>query len=343
MLLVTPLVALARQQAQRLADSGVPVFLSAGTPGSASPRPGEAGTWIVSPESLCSPARQEALRAWQPQFLTVDECHCLWEWGQDFRPAFNPLPELLREHKIPRSLWLTATLPWEARQSLRAQLPAESIAELGHFDLPARLSLTIARVPWPERAEALVDSVRSRAGEAGLVFVSTRESTLRVSRLLAGLGLRSMAYHAGLSVEERKNIEAQVRGQALDVVVATSAFGMGMDFGHLRWVALWQAPPSLLALAQAIGRVGRGDVAGRAWVFWDSEDFRLLEWTLSDDDPTSRRRRELVHTWEFLQNLGCRRLGLKAYFEGPENKLDRLCGRCDACASIVSIGKYSHN
>src|SRR5262249_24821920 len=113
-LLITPLVALARQQHERLSARAT-ATLGAGS-GSQGPPPGaESGIWLASPESLQSPRSLPALRRWRPDFLVVDECHCLWEWGESFRPAFRAIPGLLRELAIDSSLWLTATLPPEAR------------------------------------------------------------------------------------------------------------------------------------------------------------------------------------------------------------------------------------
>jgi ATP-dependent DNA helicase RecQ len=136
--------------------------------------------------------------------------------------------------------------------------------------------------------------------------------------------------------EERRAAERQVEARAHDVIVATSAFGMGMDYAHLEWALLWQAPPSLLALAQAIGRVGRDPSrGGRAICFWDEDDFRLIEWCASG---SQRRKAQLALVREFLGSAGCRRSALRRYFElgalaaaaGSEAE-ERSCQRCDAC------------
>lgn len=308
MLLVTPLVALARQQADRLRESGVEVCLGAGN---AMKPSGQSQAWIISPEMMTYSTYRQAFREWSPNFLVVDECHCLWEWGQDFRPAFREMPGLIGdpENPIQRSLWLTATLPPEARQNLRELLP-QPLTEIGEFDLPESLDLNTVRVPWINRALALATWIKSRP-EPGIVFVMTRDSTERVARVIRSLGRPVVTYHAGMSREERRAIEAQVTSGANTVVVATSAFGMGMNFTHLEWVLLWQTPPSLLSLAQAVGRVARGAGRGRAVVLWDEDDFRLLEWTVGASDT---RRRELKNTLSYLKSSGCKRSELKEYF-----------------------------
>lgn len=334
-LLITPLIALARQQATRLKSSSIPVALYSGDSRELPEHfDFKTGTWILSPESLSSPRVAEQLERWQPDFLVVDECHCLWEWGEDFRPAFGRIPKLLAAHAIPRSLWLTATLPYDARKTLRSFLPAP-LAEIGAFDLPPQLSLKIVRVPWIARAEFLINWIRKQGETAGIIFVSTRESTLRVGQLLENAGYSCLTYHAGMSHEERRNVENQIQRKLPQVIVATSAFGMGMDYAHLRWAALWQAPPSLLALAQSVGRVGRASALdARALVLWDHDDFRLMEWMIQGSE---RKQRETLKTLEFLQEEGCSRQKLISYFEA-ERCVDRPHTFCESCAYC----KYTH-
>jgi ATP-dependent DNA helicase RecQ len=329
-LLVTPLVALARQQHQAL--SSLPeaaVALGAGDLSEGPPKlegPTRSGIWIVSPEKISHPRQREALLRWRPDFLVVDECHCLWDWGENFRPAFRALPELIGQHAIHSSLWLTATLPTGARNELRSVLPPPLI-ELGGFDLPPSLEISVARIPWPDRASTLVSWLRHQT-RPGIVFTSTRETSRRLERLLHAAGIPSLAYHAGLSQEERRAAEAGVSRGEVRAVVATSAFGMGMNYPMLEWAVLWQAPASLLSLAQAIGRVGRDPLRpARALVFWDQEDFRLNAWVVGRSE---KRRQQLLEVKQFLEGTECRRETLRSAFEesyqpGPP------CQKCDFC------------
>ena len=325
-LLITPLVALARQQFRKLEEQGIPVTLGAGEKSNSLP-PSQSGVWILSPEMLQSPLRLKTLENWKPNQLVVDECHCLWDWGETFRPAFLQIPEVLKRFHIPKSLWLTATLPLQARIALRTLLPHPPI-EIGGFDLPPRLKLNISRVSWTDRTEATVDWISKRKG-AGIVFVSTRGDTLRLSRLLEAIGKKALPYHAGMSVEERRNSEAQIRDKIPDVIVATSAFGMGMDYPHLSYALIWQSPPSILSLVQTVGRVGRNPtIPGEVILFWDKEDFQLLEWTVKD---SKKRRHELIELSDFFSSWKCRTAWLRNYFDGTQS-LDN-CLRCDICAS----------
>jgi ATP-dependent DNA helicase RecQ len=147
--------------------------------------------------------------------------------------------------------------------------------------------------------------------------------------LLAASGKSVVTYHAGLSTEERRAAEARIREQLPDVIVATQAFGMGMDYPALEWVLLWQAPSSLLSFAQTIGRVGRNfNQRARALALWDDEDFRLLEWTLQG---SSRRQRQLELTHQYLNTSQCRRKSLRDYFRGTLSASPHSCGLCDFC------------
>ncbi len=271
-LLITPLIALARQQARRLEALGLNVSTGAGATA-------ESQVWIWSPEKLTDPfqANLQKLRRWSPTFLVVDECHCVWEWGAGFRPAFSKLPEWVNLLDVPRSLWLTATLPTECRRDLKSRLPNPQ-HDVGDFSLPAGLHIKTLQVPWLDRSHALLRWTELNH-EPGIIFTATRAGAERVARLLKASRSGVIVYHAGLSPEERQGLEALIEKGKADIVVATTAFGMGMDHARFRWVALWQAPTSLLTLTQMIGRVGRAGSKAKALLLWDWEDFRLLEWS----------------------------------------------------------------
>lgn len=325
MLLVTPLIALARQQESRLKLLGVRVHQGAGGGGQGPPSRGETGAWIVSPETLDRSSRQDALTRWMPNFMVVDECHCLWEWGESFRPAFLLLPPLLQRLQMKQSLWLTATLPPEARKQMQEFMP-KPFVELGKFSLPPILDFEVRRIPWEFRAEYLLKRIQNFIG-AGIVFVSTREGAVRVARLVTAIGKKVLIYHAGIGNEERRAVEKEIASRQVEVIVATSAFGMGMDYPFLNWVILWQSPINLLSLAQAIGRVGRSPSArATALVLWDEEDFHMMEWSAL---RSVRTRNDLEELAKFFRTEGCRSSGLENYFSG-ESQLKR-CRQCDFC------------
>ena len=324
-LLITPLIALARQQHQKLTRLGIPTLLTSGQP-NPHPTPPQSGAWIMSPESLQYPSKWQIIGQWKPDFLVVDECHCLWEWGESFRPAFKEIPQLLeRVPSIRKSLWLTATLPHAARSELRSFFSTPLI-EQGEFNLPHSLHLSLKNVGFENRLQALLDWILSEPTPA-IVFVPTRESTEKLARVIRAAGKNVVTYHGGMSSEERKNTEALIQNQIPQIIVSTSAFGMGMDYTHLNRVILWQIPTSILSLVQIIGRVGRGNNSqGRALCLWDLDDFKMMEWSIRG---LARRRSEIEELFEFYSTAQCRRSALRKYFEPNSNPIQ--CKQCDWC------------
>lgn len=314
-LLISPLVALGRQQQARLEARGFQVWLGMGPEGRTNSSRKQSEYWIVSPEKLEeSPSTVHALKDWRPDWMVVDECHCLWEWGREFRPAYRKVPALIAQLGLRRSLWLTATLPYVARRELRAEIPTP-LREIGEFAFPESLIIHAWRVNHVDRAQALLDTVAARPGR-GIVFVQTREDTHRLARLLGSF--RPLPYHAGLGSEEKRAIELRLNQGECRVLIATSAFGLGMDIRELDWVVLWEPPRSLLALAQALGRVGRAGRPGEAFVFWEPAD--------------AARGGPSVMNW--LHDLRCRRVSIAPYFAGPDaSPAVTACGRCDRCRS----------
>lgn len=311
MLVVSPLVALSRQHTRNLeVESDQSRFK------------------ILSPESLFQDLRPfgqyEKIKRWKPNFLVVDECHCLWDWGRNFRTSFQLLPSLLKTFGIHKSLWLTATLPINARNLLEEQLP-RPIKRMGHFQLPRELNLRFLEVPWSERMEAILSIVTEQKAP-GIIFANTRTMATRIRNLLQGVGISTFIYHAGLSEEERLAVENEIHAHRARVVIATSAFGMGMNFTHFRWLILSQAPLTLLGMAQTLGRIGRNHQEGRAYVLWHRDDFHMNEWALRDESL----REEFMHVLNYLNSNECRQRGLERYFEG-EPRSDK-CASCDYCA-----------
>jgi ATP-dependent DNA helicase RecQ len=309
---ISPLNALARQQAERFRAFGVSASVGCGRGGLGPPS--GPGVWILNPERL-SGRFLSALREWGPDLLIVDEAHCIWEWGESFRPAFRKVPELLAGGSIRKSFWCTATLPGPAVRELRERL-GPALRALGSFGLPGTLQLSVVRSPLFERLDLLQRLLAEHANESGMIFVNTRASAERVQRILRFFGVPSLFYHAGMSVEERLGLESILSRKKPDDpplwIVATSAFGMGMDYAWLRVCILFEPSLSLLSLAQALGRVGRGGLSSRAHVLWHEDDFLRQGW-FAGSCPRNRSR--LLEVKQWLESPGDPRFRLEKYFK----------------------------
>ncbi len=315
-ILVSPLNALARQHHQKLCDLGIRSTLGVGKSGMGPPD--GPGVWIVNPERLSVRGGSPA-RSWKPGFLIVDEAHCIWEWGNSFRPAFAPIPDLPAELAIPKSFWCTATLPGPARLELRKRLGA-SLRKLGKFSVPESLSIRRIRSRSFERVDLLRSLILRKRGSCGMIFVNTRSSSERIQAYLGFWGIPSVFYHAGMGADERIALERRLSGHRAGDgslwVVATSAFGMGMDYGFLETCILFEPSFSLLSLAQALGRVGRSGRTAEAFVLWDPDDFIRGEWIVALS-PENRSRLEEVRAW--CESPEDPRISLEKFFnEGYE-------------------------
>jgi ATP-dependent DNA helicase RecQ len=285
LLVLTPLVALARQQRLRFLARGIPA----------------ARVRILSPESALLQAR--GVQAWQPTLIAVDEAHCLSEWGARFRPAYGKILEFIAATGGVRTIWMSATFPRPLFDLLRRALPGDWI-QLGQFQSPPGLRTEFVRISPADRVERIHASIHSRTGP-GLVFASTRKDVGRYAALFGG-DRAVLPYHAGLSDEERRLVEGLLTRESGDAdpktsVVATNAFGMGMDFPQFGWAALTHAPFSLLGLMQTFGRVARGGRSGMAELFWSEEDFRFAGLLLGDSDSTSEGHTRLNVLRRYLE------------------------------------------
>ena len=313
-LIVSPLNALARQIADGLKDLGLNVNLGVGRNGEGPPT--GSGIWIGSPEKVFGSAYSR-LRDWNPNLLIVDEAHCVWEWGERFRPEFARLPALVKELSISKSFWCTATLPIPALQKIKDDLPA-SPNLLGEFALPSELEIERHQIQPHRKLELLRAILDKNASESGMIFVSTRAAAERLKIYLNAWGFRSIFYHAGMSAEERVVLEKMLsseKGSEPIWVVATSAFGMGMNYPFLKICILFDPSLTLLSLAQALGRVGRGSDPAKSHIFWHENDFRSLK-TLVSAASSHHSRIDAVKTW--CMTSECPRIHLENYFNTPE-------------------------
>ena len=280
---VSPLIALQHDQVAALHQTGVRDAVAinsaqdAATTDSAwkALASGEARFAFLSPEQLARPDVVDRLRGMQPSLLVVDEAHCVSRWGHDFRPDYLRLGEVVEAlgHPVVAALTATAAPPVrdEVVERLRMRDPYVLVAG---FDRP-NLYLEVERAldDADKRERALLRA--ATAAKPGLLYVATRRDAHRYADDLSALGLDAAAYHAGLRAGEREDVHERFRAGRLDVVVATSAFGMGIDKADVRFVVHASVTDSLDSYYQEVGRAGRDGDDALASLFYRPEDLGL--------------------------------------------------------------------
>lgn len=286
----------------------------------------------VAPERLVMPGTIELLKRLLVGLFAIDEAHCVSMWGHDFRPEYGTL-SMLRElwPEVPR-VALTATADLNTRREIVDKLllnPREFVAS---FDRPNIRYRVVEKGKPAETLQMLVDFIEDEhAGETGIVYCMYRSTTEEVARSLCAHGLRALPYHAGMSHEERSvNLETFLREDGV-VMVATVAFGMGIDKPDVRFVAHLDMPKSIENYFQETGRAGRDGKPADAWMAYGLVDAvnqrRLIENSSADEMYARLTRAKLEAMLALAETAGCRRQMILRYFgeeSGP-------CGNCDNC------------
>ncbi len=291
-------------------------------------RAGELDLLYAAPERASTEGFRRLIDRVPLSLIAIDEAHCVSEWGHDFRPDYRLLRGLVEAHpEIPR-LALTATADRHTRADILAQLdiPDEGLILAG-FDRPNIRYAISPRDGLPQQLKALVKAVPG----PGIVYAPSRDATERLAATLAEAGRPTRAYHAGLDPAVRgRNQQAFVSSEDM-VMVATIAFGMGIDKPDVRFVAHAGLPKSIEAYYQETGRAGRDGDPAEAHLFWGAEDFSRARRRIADEVGADRQegeRQRLNALGGLVETAGCRRAVLLRHFgEDPPER----CGNCDNC------------
>ena len=339
---VSPLVALMQDQVSALRLAGV----AADTINSSKERAENVAAWrraasgetrllYLAPERLMTEPMLAALAKLDVRLIAIDEAHCISQWGPAFRPEYQALSRLRQVFPGVPIAALTATADESTRADIAAQLfggDAETVV-LG-FDRP-NIKLTVeTKHDWKRQ---LLAFVKTHAGKSGIVYCLSRKKTEEAAALLAGHGIRALAYHAGMSKELRDANQNSFMTEPYTVMVATIAFGMGIDKSDVRFVFHTDLPGSLEAYYQEIGRAGRDGEPAEAHMLFGLGDIRMRRIFIEQEESgEDRKRRELQRLNALLgycEAPCCRRQILLAYFgEGSTP-----CGNCDVCLDPVAL------
>lgn len=337
-LVVSPLIALMKDQVDALQANGIP----AGAINSMMPfsevrrvheqaRQGTLKILYVAPERLSLPVFQDFLASLRVSLVAVDEAHCISVWGHDFRPDYRRLGDLRRKMPGVPFLALTATATERVRRDIVDQLrlsrPRHFIAS---FNRP---NLSYGVVPKrSDSFDSLVALLDRHKEASAIIYCTSRKDTEELAARLRDTGLDAQPYHAGLENEVRRQTQESFVHDRIPIVVATIAFGMGIDKPNIRLLVHYDLPKSLEGYYQETGRAGRDGLPGDCVLFYSFGDVSKLEFLIDkSEDETERQnaRHKLGQVVEFCQLQSCRRKYILGYF-GEEWEGEN-CGGCDFC------------
>nr|WP_288466384.1 DNA helicase RecQ [uncultured Pseudomonas sp.] len=338
---VSPLIALMDDQVATLEELGVAAVALNSTLEAeqqrdiaARIRRGEIKMLYLAPERLVQPRMLDFLRQLQIALFAIDEAHCVSQWGHDFRPEYLQLGQLAELFpEVPR-IALTATADMRTREEIVNRLYLQNAERfLSSFDRP---NIFYRIVPKEQPRKQLLAFLAARKGDAGIVYCLSRKKVEEVASFLTEQGFPALPYHAGLPAELRAFNQKRFLNEEGLIMVATIAFGMGIDKPNVRFVAHLDLPKSLEAYYQETGRAGRDGLPADAWMAYGLQDMIFLKQMLANSEGDERHKRVEQHKLDAMlalcEETRCRRQVLLAYFD---EELPQPCGHCDNCTDGV--------
>jgi ATP-dependent DNA helicase RecQ len=283
----------------------------------------------IAPERLLRPDFIERLHNLPVCLFAIDEAHCISQWGHDFRPEYALLGELKQSFPAVPLVALTATADHATQQDILARLRLHNpLVAIHSFDRPNIEYLLIEKY---RPLIQLFNYLGEHKNESGIIYCTSRRRTEELSEKLIAKGLKARCYHAGLALEERQQVQDLFIKDEVDIVVATVAFGMGIDKPNVRFVVHYEIPKNIESYYQETGRAGRDGLPAQAMLFYDPADSARVRALLEKNDNEEQLRIDLhkLNTMiAFAEAQTCRRQVLLNYFGEYSHK---PCGNCDIC------------
>jgi ATP-dependent DNA helicase RecQ len=337
-IIVSPLISLMKDQVDTLIGNGVPAALynsSLTAPQKAEVaaglREGRYRLLYVSPERLVGEGSDHflsLLSSCDVSFVAVDEAHCISQWGHDFRPEYRQLGRLRQLLPGVSLHAFTATATGRVRRDIAEQLGLHNPLEfLGSFDRP---NLNYRAIPRATLRKQLTEVLARHPREAGIIYCTSRREVDALAGWLTATGVTALPYHAGLSDDERSRHQDAFLSERADIIVATVAFGMGIDRSDVRFVVHAGAPRSLEHYQQESGRAGRDGLEAECLLIYSPADFMRWRAMLDQNGELTDASRTLLRLMErYASAVGCRHRHLSEYFGDRYDKDN--CGACDYC------------
>ncbi|MBA2711289.1 MAG: DNA helicase RecQ [Tatlockia sp.] len=334
-IVVSPLIALMEDQVAALKLQGISAAYYNSSLSSSEARQvlsqlhkAELDMLYIAPERLVSQSFLERLEDCPIALFAIDEAHCISQWGHDFRPEYAALG-LLKTHfpDIP-IIALTATADQQTRKDIVAKLNYQPQQFVASFNRP---NIHYSVIQKNNPSKQLHQFLQQEGQQSGIIYCGTRNSVERVALKLQELGYRARAYHAGLPHSERREVQSLFRHDRIDIVVATIAFGMGIDKPNVRFVIHYDLPKTIESYYQETGRAGRDGFPALALLLYDPADCaRLRGWIAAMTNEQQQRieTSKLNHMLAFAEATHCRRQILLRYFDESS---DQVCNNCDVC------------
>jgi ATP-dependent DNA helicase RecQ len=334
-IVVSPLISLMKDQVQALKSNGIKAafFNSSITPQEEnevinSAMKGELQLLYLSPEKLIS-VSNTWLKELNIKLVAIDEAHCVSMWGHDFRPEYTQLK--IFRNSIPNVpfMALTATADKSARIDIEEQLGlSNSKLFISSFDRK-NLSIDVrGQVQKKKKLQEIGNFIERRKNESGIIYCLSRKNTEEVASYLKEDGHSVAFYHAGMNFEERENTQTDFINDDIKIIVATIAFGMGIDKSNVRFVIHYNLPKNLEGYYQEIGRAGRDGLPSETILYYNMRDFVLYSQFADDGANSEMQKEKLNRMLQFTEAKSCRRKILLSYFG---EHLTQNCGNCDVC------------
>lgn len=337
---VSPTISLMKDQVDGLRDMGIAAsFWNSTLAGSAIGKlqkeilAGEVKLLYVTPERLALTEMREFLKEVGVNFFVIDEAHCISEWGHSFRADYRRLSNLKKEFPEVSVHAFTASATAEVQRDIAAQLGLQNPARhLGNVD---RTNLTYRISPRTNMLKQIEAILEERKCEPGIIYCSKRKDVDKVSEYLNAHGYKNLPYHAGLTDQVRTNNQKRFATEEVDLMVATLAFGMGIDRSNLRFVIHASMPKNIEQYYQETGRAGRDGLSSFCYLFFGAQDYRTSMFFIEQDGNQEVLKQKLDQMYGVCVRPQCRHKVIASYFDQPYEKDN--CGACDYCLGEVPL------